>query len=637
MKIKKLLAGVLAASLAATSLAVVNVSAEDTTKTYNLVGEEGKIKFTYEMSVNFRGGIAPYKGWVDEEGTEAEDYLFNKTGVISFSYAGDNGTLTIYHGDSTVTQDTIDREKAINDTYLSKVKTGNGMTIEVTGVDAKGNVVVSKAKTEVKDGKEKFTILKEGDWGKIVGEHDLDLIEMVKVRSMKLTEEFEVKTGQYIVGNGLGCIVCPGEGLTDAINQGEGWKLTSYWANVTGSKSSTGGRNVIVTVPYGFGGEKDTAHKIVINGGDLEYLDFGYNTLRWINDNIEQNKGATLRINFMTPAQSNALDLIGVGNTDSYITDTDINKGDWDVPVLTPGKDTTPGTVTEQDIAIAVNLKNTSKLQAATNINTTDKNNMYADFDWDKLVQNSVSTVAGNVDSIHFRVLDTANVKNNLKPTGKNFVGIKSIQIIIPDQATIPGGNTAWEDEVVTVNDENSGVGAELTNKALTGNGGTIIKATGTLTTNKLTYEVKLLDKDGKAVQPAGDVTLTLPIPQDMQGRTINKVTHYKGDGSSEQLDVINKDTYLTDKFVKVVTSSFSGFEIEFDDTTATEAPATEAPTTEAPATEAPATEAPAETTAAAGDVNNGGNDKNIPTGFAIALVPAAIAAAGVVVAKKRK
>lgn len=638
MKIKKLLAGVAAAALTVTSLAVVNVSADDVTKTYNLVGEKGKIKFTYENSVNIRGGIAPYEGWVDEEGNEAEEYLFKNTGELYFTYAAaDDGLVELYHGDLNVDAATIAAEADINAKYLSKVTVGKGLYIEVTGLNAKGNTVVAKANAKVENGKELINVLKKGDDKKILDGWDLDLIDMVLVKSIKVKEDFEVNIGDYkLNSSGLACKVCPGGDLKASIDNWEGWKLSAWWAPVTGETYKTGGRNVTVGMPYGFGGVLDDTHTLVINGGNLNYKDFGYNTLRWINDNIEQNKGAVLRINFMTPAQSSALNaIIGTGS-DSYITDTDIGAGEWDVPVLTPGHSSST-TVTEEDIAIAVNIKNTSRLQLTGNINTEDKNNMYVDFDWDKLVQNSAATIAGNVDSIHFRVLNTANVRNNLEPTGANYVGIKSIQILVPDQTTIPGGNTNWESKVVTVTDENSGVGAELTNKALTGNGGTIIKATGTLTTNKLTYDVKLLDKDGNFVQPAGDVTLTLPIPKDMQGLAIknNVVTHYKHDGGSEQLAIINKDTYKTDNYVKIVTSSFSGFEIEFENTDAatTEPEETKAPETQAPVT----TEAPV-TSDVAGNVGGQTGDKTTPaTGFAIAIVPAAIAAAAAVVAKKRK
>ncbi len=359
--------------------------------------------------------------------------------------------------------------------------------------------------------------------------------------------------------------------------------------------------------------------------------------MQWVNDTIGYAKGAKIKFTF-APGSSdsnNNLTIFGQAGVTGQR------------PWFTEGGSSSSAQA--NDMVLAVNSHSSNLLRQEV-LMEKEGDNYTATFDWDTVMNASPTTALGHVTSISFALnnghLGKGSTKvpgdhiDEIKMKNKNAAKLIQIDITVPEGQVTPSDK--WDDTVVTVKDENSGVGAELTNKALTGNGGSIIKATGTLTTNKLTYEVKLLDKDGNAVQPAGDVILTLPIPKDMQGRTINKVTHYKHDGTSEQLDVINKDTYLTDKFVKVKTSSFSGFEIEFEDTTATEAPATEAPATEAPATEAPATEAPAteapaDTTAAAGDVNNGGNDKNIPTGFAIALVPAAIAAAGVVVAKKRK
>ena len=283
------------------------------------------------------------------------------------------------------------------------------------------------------------------------------------------------------------------------------------------------------------------------------------------------------------------------------------------------------------DIMIGVNLQNTTKLQQATNIN-----NYVAEFDWDTLVQNSASTVSGNVDSIAIRVNNSNNVLNNIADKDEKLA-IRSIEIVIPEQTA-----TAPVDEVIEVEDPVSGVKASGTAATIRGNGGAILQAIGKLTSSNLTYEVKLLDKDSNAVQPAGEVTLTLPIPKDNQGKTIKggTVAHGLSNGTVENLPIVNIDTYKTDGFVKVVTKSFSPFTITFatfdmafeDEETTTE---TEATTTE-PVTEteeATTTEAPAQT----GSTNNGGEDKNVGTGVVLAVVPAAIAAAAVVISKKRK
>lgn len=56
------------------------------------------------------------------------------------------------------------------------------------------------------------------------------------------------------------------------------------------------------------------------------------------------------------------------------------------------------------------------------------------------------------------------------------------------------------------------------------------------------------------------------------------------------------------------------------------------------PADTTAAGQTPADTTAAGGNTNQpGGDDKNQPTGFAIAVIPAVVSAAGAIIAKKRK
>ena len=316
------------------------------------------------------------------------------------------------------------------------------------------------------------------------------------------------------------------------------------------------------------------------------------------------------------------------GNITTYPTlDQDWVK--WEgSSVLDPDSSSSSSTM---DIMIGVNLKNTTKLQQAANIN-----NYVAEFDWDTLVQNSSATVSGNVDSIAIRVNDDSNnVKNNLVDSKTGKLAIRSIEIVIPEQSTV-----APVDEVIEVEDPVSGVKASGTAATIRGNGGAILQAIGKLTSSNLTYEVKLLDKDSNAVQPAGEVTLTLPIPKDNQGKTIKggTVAHGLSNGTVENLPIVNIDTYKTDGFVKVVTKSFSPFTITFatfgmdfeDEETTTE---TEATTTEPVTEEATTTEAPAQT----GSTNNGGEDKNVGTGVVLAVVPAAIAAAAVVISKKRK
>lgn len=614
MKIKKLLAGVTAAALTATSLAVVNVSAADKTATYSFVKNYNNLTFTYENELVARSNV---------DLTELFAVTTEKNYEFSLAIKGVD-VSGLPESDQWIGQWSPE---------LKKLSYVGDCIVSVTGKNAETNAVetvTTKAKKN-DDGNLEFRAVGKDSEVKFLEPNDLDVARFKVITKVKITQNFKTANLEYSVPDGKIKFIFSGKGEGTTADDAGLKELFTRDVSVTSYKNNpytAGGAKTIFDTAYGL---EDTTGIFGDTTGSTPV-----NLLKWANDIIGYNKGVKLRFTFAGVTESTGE---GLGWLDNWKYPTDNGNSPWYV-----GGDSTTSAAAN-DMVLVVN-GNSSNLLRQEVVMSKSGNDYVAEFDWDTVMKASPTTVAGHVTSIAFALngsdptfLNEIKGDNydNIKQKDGEYAVLKQIDIVVPEQSGQPSGDSEWDKTVVTVKDENSGVGAELTNKALTGNGGTIIKATGTLTTNKLTYEVKLLDKDGKAVQPAGDVTLTLPIPQDMQGRTINKVTHYKGDGSSEQLDVINKDTYLTDKFVKVVTSSFSGFEIEFDDTTATEAPATEAPTTEAPATEAPATEAPAETTAAAGDVNNGGNDKNIPTGFAIALVPAAIAAAGVVVAKKRK
>lgn len=610
MSMKKIIASAAAAALTVSSLAVVGVSAAPTTKTFNFVGRTGDMTISYSNTVGFRGGY------------DREDIfqLTDPAAVYEFDYTLGFSVKDGYKKDN----------EADVANFVKAVTTGSGTVITVTGTNGAGRTVSSKATAKIvkdkddKPVKETFTVRWEGDTdGVTLQKHELDLTNMVTITSISVSNEFKVNTGNYAVPEGVANIKV-GNNLVledrklDLSDNGS-YKSTSKDGD--GAVISTG---TIYTFE-GIGGQKSP---VLDNNGvsdaGIEGISLGHNLLRWTNDNIVQNKGAKLRINFMTPSQLK--DAITSGNITTYPTlDHDWAKWDGNT-VLIPESSSSSSTM---DIMIGVNLQNTTKLQQATNIN-----NYVAEFDWDTLVHNSASTVSGNVDSIAIRVNEKSNNVNGNIADKDGKLAIRSIEIVIPEQTA-----TAPVDEVIEVEDPVSGVKASGTAATIRGNGGAILQAIGKLTSSNLTYEVKLLDKDSNAVQPAGEVTLTLPIPKDNQGKTIKggTVAHGLSNGTVENLPIVNIDTYKTDGFVKVVTKSFSPFTITFatfgmdfeDDETTTE---TEATTTEPVTEEVTTTEAPAQTGS-----TNGGEDKNVGTGVVLAVVPAAIAAAAVVISKKRK
>lgn len=610
MSMKKIIASAAAAALTVSSLAVVGVSAAPTTKTFNFVGRTGDMTISYSNTVGFRGGY------------DREDIfqLTDPAAVYEFDYTLGFSVKDGYKKDNEA--DVANLVKAVT--------TGSGTVITVTGTNGAGRTVSSKATAKIvkdkddKPVKETFTVRWEGDTdGVTLQKHELDLTNMVTITSISVSNEFKVNTGNYAVPEGVANIKV-GNNLVledrklDLSDNGS-YKSTSKDGDGVGISTGT---------IYTFEGTACKNSPVLDNNGvsdaGIEGISLGHNLLRWTNDNIVQNKGAKLRINFMTPSQLK--DAITSGNITTYPT-LDQDWAKWDgSTVLIPESSSSSSTM---DIMIGVNLQNTTKLQQATNIN-----NYVAEFDWDTLVHNSASTVSGNVDSIAIRVNEKSNNVNDNIADKDGKLAIRSIEIVIPEQTA-----TAPVDEVIEVEDPVSGVKASGTAATIRGNGGAILQAIGKLTSSNLTYEVKLLDKDSNAVQPAGEVTLTLPIPKDNQGKTIKggTVAHGLSNGTVENLPIVNIDTYKTDGFVKVVTKSFSPFTITFatfgmdfeDDETTTE---TEATTTEPVTEEVTTTEAPAQTGS-----TNGGEDKNVGTGVVLAVVPAAIAAAAVVISKKRK
>ncbi len=610
MSMKKIIASAAAAALTVSSLAVVGVSAAPTTKTFNFVGRTGDMTISYSNTVGFRGGY------------DREDIfqLTDPAAVYEFDYTLGFSVKDGYKKDN----------EADVANFVKAVTTGSGTVITVTGTNGAGRTVSSKATAKIvkdkddKPVKETFTVRWEGDTdGVTLQKHELDLTNMVTITSISVSNEFKVNTGNYAVPEGVANIKV-GNNL---VLEDRKLDLSDNGSYKSTSKDGDGAVISTGTI-YTFEGIEGQKSPVLDNNGvwdaGIEGISLGHNLLRWTNDNIVQNKGAKLRINFMTPSQLK--DAITSGNITTYPTlDHDWAKWDGNT-VLIPESSSSSSTM---DIMIGVNLQNTTKLQQATNIN-----NYVAEFDWDTLVHNSASTVSGNVDSIAIRVNEKSNNVNDNIADKDGKLAIRSIEIVIPEQTA-----TAPVDEVIEVEDPVSGVKASGTAATIRGNGGAILQAIGKLTSSNLTYEVKLLDKDSNAVQPAGEVTLTLPIPKDNQGKTIKggTVAHGLSNGTVENLPIVNIDTYKTDGFVKVVTKSFSPFTITFatfgmdfeDDETTTE---TEATTTEPVTEEVTTTEAPAQTGS-----TNGGEDKNVGTGVVLAVVPAAIAAAAVVISKKRK
>ena len=599
MNMKKLMAGVVAGALAVTSLATVGVFAEDTTKTFSFVGVESSMTVKYYQSANFRGGIT-----VEElfgkltDGEKDFDLTYDVTGKVKDGYKKDN-------------------EQTLKD-LLGAVKVSSGTKITVKGKYMNTDAGEDKATSETvtattvvdsKNAKETFRVVTEDSDIVTLKKGDLDLSYFTEITSVTLESSIYVNTtGLRKVAEG----VCDISVDPDIDTLAENVDF-SAGANYTSEEHESKGYGIVADSIYVFQGVRGASYNLLDNQGwtqdanyGIEAVSLGGNLLRWTNDNIEQNKGAKLRINFMTPTEYKAA--LQAGGLDTY--STAVNP--WaSSPVLTPGS--VSGETTTQDIVMGVNLQSSTK---ATTIN-----NYTAEFDWDTLVHNSLNTVSGNVDSIAFRLNPDSN---NVKAFNGD-IAIKSIEIVIPDQSTIEGGAN---DKVIslTAGSDDANVKVTGTIGAIYGNGAQDLQVTSDITDTNIKYSLKLTDANGAASQLAGTVTLQMSIPSKFKGQTLSAdtVKHTCNDGTVEELAIKNLDTYKTDGYIVCETSKFSSFEFGFEGSNEEET------TTEAPAvSEETTTEAPAADTQPA-------DDGNQPTGVALAVIPAIVAAAGIVISKKR-
>ena len=88
MSMKKIIASAAAAALTVSSLAVVGVSAEATTKTFNFVGKTGKMKISYTQTASFLGGVEPHDLFTQADPNYTFDYALSLS--LADGYKTDN-------------------------------------------------------------------------------------------------------------------------------------------------------------------------------------------------------------------------------------------------------------------------------------------------------------------------------------------------------------------------------------------------------------------------------------------------------------------------------------------------------------------------------------------------------------------
>lgn len=171
------------------------------------------------------------------------------------------------------------------------------------------------------------------------------------------------------------------------------------------------------------------------------------------------------------------------------------------------------------------------------------------------------------------------------------------------------------------------------------------------LTAARFDVDISFVDAGGNKVQPTKPVTVKIPVPESMQSASEIFVYHTDDNGKMTKVEA-TAETVDSKKYVVFTASSFSVYTLS---STAIAAPGTagsgnnnsgytvvvpdNTASTSAPQTAASETtsQSAAETTASAAAGSADGSDKNQATGVAIAVIPAVLAAAAVIISKKRK
>lgn len=171
------------------------------------------------------------------------------------------------------------------------------------------------------------------------------------------------------------------------------------------------------------------------------------------------------------------------------------------------------------------------------------------------------------------------------------------------------------------------------------------------LTAARFDVDISFVDAGGNKVQPTKPVTVKIPVPESMQSASEIFVYHTDDNGKMTKVEA-TAETVDGKKYVVFTASSFSVYTLSSTAIAEAEAPGSNSSnngggytvidlsvTTSVSDTQAAAPEttsqSAAETTATGSSTS--ADDKNQATGVAIAVIPAVLAAAAVVISKKNK
>ena len=184
-----------------------------------------------------------------------------------------------------------------------------------------------------------------------------------------------------------------------------------------------------------------------------------------------------------------------------------------------------------------------------------------------------------------------------------------------PSGGSSSSGSTTTPEPTEYTDDENeTGVTASADEGVLPDGAELVVTpVTSETSDSEFTYDISFKDTDGKEVQPKGNVTVKVPVPEKF--KDAEKIYVYRAETDGTYTDM---KAEVKDGFVVFTTNHFSKYIVTTEVLTKTETPAPETPK--------PTDTTPADTTT------------NPNTGVAVALIPAILAGAVVIVsAKKRK
>lgn len=154
-------------------------------------------------------------------------------------------------------------------------------------------------------------------------------------------------------------------------------------------------------------------------------------------------------------------------------------------------------------------------------------------------------------------------------------------------------------------------------------------------------YNITIVDGEGKEIQPSCVVEASLPVPETFNGEDCI-VYRKEADGTYTDMKAVYKDGYMI-----FTTDHFSEYVLSIEPLSDDENGENTSSTTENPSpadsengeNSASTSNQPVNSDTETDNSNNNGEkpDNNVNTGLAVCIVPALIAATGVVIAKKRK